>query len=581
MPESQPIPIILDTDIGDNVDDALALGFICQSPELLPVGITTVFRDPMRRAGIAQKVLDAFSDGDVPVACGIGKPLLQSWDRRPPKLYDLSLAPDVDKLGRHNAVQFLIAASFKAIEPITVCCIGPLTNLAVALAQEPTLAERIRIVLMGGMIGQRRPETNISADPEAARIVFASGADITMVGLDVTRQCELTAEQVERIKASGYPHTRLLGRMIDAWMAETHRLPALHDPLAVAMCFDPSLCEQQPMHVEIESSDDPPGAVTMVRPSADSRTRVCTDVDRDRFSRLFLNRVCSPVTRQAPPATRQQPGWTLVELLIVTSIVLLLAALLLPAVASSRERARRMACANNLLQIGMALNNYHDAHGTFPPGYVSVVGPAGEDLGPGWGWAAMLLPHVQHAHLFNSIDFEQGTDAAVNTTATSKNFEIFMCPSGGGGASYAANFGRGDLFQTVDRGDGVFFRNSRVRIKDIEDGSMTLLAGESAAAHWTGASALPPDPKRTGLILTLANRARVLAHTGPIAAGQPAHMPNDSAGCVADFSSMHPGGAQFLFVDGSVRFLGQHINSGVYSALATRAAGDLANAADF
>jgi len=284
---------------------------------------------------------------------------------------------------------------------------------------------------------------------------------------------------------------------------------------------------------------------------------------------------------RAAAETNKRRGWTLFELLIVVSIILLLAGLLLPAVQTTRERARRMACANNLLQIGMALNNYHDAHRTFPPGYVSAVGPAGEDLGPGWGWGAMLLPHLENSHLSNSIVYEQEIDAPVNTTAAGRPLDVFICPSGRGSASYAASFGRGDLFQTVDRGDGVFFRNSRARLKDIEDGPMTMLAGESVSAHWSGVSALPPDPKRIALALTFVNRSRVLAHTGPIAAGQPVHMPNDRAGCGADFSSMHPGGAQFLLVDGSVRFLSQQMDSGVYSALATRAGGEVVSTTQY
>ena len=89
-------------------------------------------------------------------------------------------------------------------------------------------------------------------------------------------------------------------------------------------------------------------------------------------------------------------GVTLFELLVVVGIIATLAALLLPAMVSVREGARRAECANNLFQIGAALHNYHDAHRTFPPGYVSAVGPVGDDLGPGWGWGAMLLPMLEY-----------------------------------------------------------------------------------------------------------------------------------------------------------------------------------------
>ena len=312
MPETQPNPIILDTDIGDNVDDALALAFACQCPELNLVGVTTGFCDPHRRAEIALSLLDTLGFDDVRVAPGLGKPLLHSWPSRPARLhssgYFSSRKPD-----RLDADAFLVKTVADILRPwkdevetttcmrytafypaFTVCCIGPLTNLALALMKNPAWTSEIRIVLMGGMISAERPETNISADPDAARIVFDSGGDITMVGLDVTLQCQLTAEQVERIKACGHPHTTFLARMIDAWMAESNRLPVLHDPLAVAMCFDSSLCTVQRMRIGIKSSSEPPGALTVDCGFAQSGIKVCTQVDRDRFMTLFLDRICSP-----------------------------------------------------------------------------------------------------------------------------------------------------------------------------------------------------------------------------------------------------------------------------------------------
>ncbi len=289
----EPLPLVLDTDIGDNVDDALALALACRSPELKLVGVTTVYRDPMRRAGIVRQVLRVFGREDVPVAAGVGKPLVGAWDRRPPLLCDLSFAPDVLKLDERSAVRFLIETVLGAPAggpPLTICAIGPLTNLALALALEPTLAGRIRVVLMGGMIGEPRCETNIAADPEAAQIVFASGADITMVGLDVTLLCTLTQAQVDRIRADQQPPSRLLAAMIDRWSASSGRLPTLHDPLAVATCFDSALCQSEPMDVSVKTCGERRG-VTVGCASSGSRTKVCTAVDHERFVGLFLDRL--------------------------------------------------------------------------------------------------------------------------------------------------------------------------------------------------------------------------------------------------------------------------------------------------
>ena len=116
--------------------------------------------------------------------------------------------------------------------------------------------------------------------------------------------------------------------------------------------------------------------------------------------------MCSVWRRRELPAVRQA-GFTLIELLVVIAIIAILIALLLPAVQAAREQARRAACTNNLKQIGLALANYANRHGTFPPGYQSIYSTIFQrEIGPGWGWASMILPDLEQQPLFNTIRFE-------------------------------------------------------------------------------------------------------------------------------------------------------------------------------
>jgi prepilin-type N-terminal cleavage/methylation domain-containing protein len=310
-------------------------------------------------------------------------------------------------------------------------------------------------------------------------------------------------------------------------------------------------------------------------------------------------------------------AFTLIELLVCVAIIAVLIALLLPAVQAAREGARRTQCKNHLFQLGVGLHNYHDAHRTFPPGYVVGVGPSGKDLGPGWAWGAMLLPFIDQSNIWSQIPFEAPPRSPASLTATDQRIEVFLCPSDwttGDVDSYAANFGRGAIGTAPDQGDGVFFRNSRVRLSDIEDGAMTFLVGERAGtqggAEWSGTVGKQRLSATVTFQVQPANGPhRVLGHTGPATMNQPSavaargddggaiepaddsqpatpsaaavHVLGNTFGCQEDFSSAHATGTQFLFVDGSVRFLSVTVDAGIYTALATRAGGEAIGSSDF
>ncbi|MBC7217053.1 MAG: nucleoside hydrolase [Candidatus Caldatribacterium sp.] len=293
--------VIIDTDIGDDVDDALAIALALCSPELEIVGITTVFRNTTLRAKLAKKLVQVFGRPDIPVVKGIEKPLINDWDRTliPPQTRAVKEEIPIDE--EIGAVDFIVDRVMNSSDQITLITIGPLTNVAIALTKEPRLKERTRICMMGGMYSQAFPEWNIYCDPEAARIVFDSGIPITMVGLDVTLQCRLNKAALNRIFESGDERMRFLSEVIKIWQeGDENRYPILHDPLAVAVLIDPSFVKMKKMNIKVETRGELTRGVTVVTEnpfqgfSGEGSVNVCVDVESERFVRFFLERILAP-----------------------------------------------------------------------------------------------------------------------------------------------------------------------------------------------------------------------------------------------------------------------------------------------
>lgn len=307
----------------------------------------------------------------------------------------------------------------------------------------------------------------------------------------------------------------------------------------------------------------------------------------------------------------RRSAFTLVELIVVIATIAMLVGLLLPAVQAAREMARRTKCLNNLRQMGIALQHYHDSHCVFPAGYLStaVYNNGQNDTAPGWGWVSTALPFMEESPLWSRINFSLPVEHPVNAPAVRTMLPVLVCPSdvlsssgpfavpgSGGGpvceaapASYAACVGDDASELTDASGRGVFFRNSHIRIADITDGtSGTILVGErawsNAQAIWAGAPTTgslargAQNPNPVGGAANYPAPALVLAH---------AHLNNaatDLDGGLDDFSSNHADGGNFVFADGSARFIksvtgddpsgGYTLDGLIFQAMGTRAGGE-------
>jgi hypothetical protein len=226
------------------------------------------------------------------------------------------------------------------------------------------------------------------------------------------------------------------------------------------------------------------------------------------------------------------------------------------------------------------------------------------DLGSGWGWGALLLPQLEQRDIYNSINFKLNIEHGANVTARMRQIEGFMCPSNTpnlqitpvtdefqssvicevAASNYVGVFGRHEVGQYLDVGDGLFFRNSRIGPRDIADGlSHTLAVGERSAnlsaVTWTGrvtggwSFATPrgaggtvdsnPSPEPAFVMLL-----------GPVGTDDGNRTPNDPQAHIEDFWSWHHGGANFLMGDGAVRFISDHVDTALYRALASRNGGE-------
>lgn len=306
---SRITPIVLDTDIGTDIDDAYALVLAAVSPELDLRAVTTVNHDTVLRARIAKSLLRCMGRDAVPVAAGARDPLTlgadRGWEGHEGKGIDLSgILPerDVDSRPAPELIAECAAQASAEGAPLTLVAVGALTNVALALRQYPAEMRKVaRVVAMASNFcgfgeAAARGEHNVACDPVALQDLFDFGLPVTLVGLNVTHQTAMTRADLDAFAAVGGPLAEAIAGMHRVWFDFIRGAQSpMHDGLAVAAVFRPDLMTMEPVAAAVARDREamhrgvvvynapPPGAVTPVQ--------IATAVDVAGYHRLFFERI--------------------------------------------------------------------------------------------------------------------------------------------------------------------------------------------------------------------------------------------------------------------------------------------------
>jgi purine nucleosidase len=285
---SAPIPVLLDTDIGSDIDDAVCLAYLLAHPQCELVGITTVSGEPERRVQLCDALCRAAGREDIPIHSGSPSPLLiPQQQRKAAQAEALSRFPHRAEVAPATAVEFMRQTIRQRPGEITLLAIGPLTNVGLLFALDPEIPQLLkRLVLMGGKFSpktccQSVTEWNIKLDPQAATIVYqAPVASHLSIGLDVTIQCTLPADECRQRMRDGV--LGVVGAMAEVWFRHTGEI-TFHDPLASAVIFAPDLCTYEDGHVEVELASPRVAGMTHWTPTANGPHRIAVGVDPAAF----------------------------------------------------------------------------------------------------------------------------------------------------------------------------------------------------------------------------------------------------------------------------------------------------------
>jgi inosine-uridine nucleoside N-ribohydrolase len=286
-----PQLVILDTDIGDDIDDAFALALLLHSPEVKLLGVTTAFGDTELRARLVDRYLAAVHRSEIPVEAGVPAPAHNVFTQA-------AYARQAPARKHSDAVAFLLREIRAHPGQITLIAIGPLFNVQAAIARDPATFRTLkRVVIMGGSIyrgydggnaganAPPSPEWNIRCDPAGARALLASGVPVFMMPLDST-QIRLTPQDLGALFSHGSPLTDQLTLLYHQWTSpDTWQMPTLYDPVAATYAIRPDICPSKPMRIDVDDKG-------FTRPvSGAPNAQVCLKSDEKEFLDFLLKRI--------------------------------------------------------------------------------------------------------------------------------------------------------------------------------------------------------------------------------------------------------------------------------------------------
>jgi inosine-uridine nucleoside N-ribohydrolase len=323
--QSAPKRVIIDTDPG--TDDALAILLALNSPEFKVEALTIVPGNVVGAQGLenALKLVSLANRCDVAVAAGAQHPLNQKlitaeyWHGKN-GLADIELPASKCKVDPRFGPDLIIELVHRYPHEITLIPVGPLTNIALAVSKDPSIASLVKdIVIMGGSITggnvNGAAEANIYNDPEAAQIVFNAGWMVTMVGSDIGEKTLLTRKELAQLQAAHGPEADVVAKIGEFYLSRSEASgysgAAMYDPLAVGVALDPTLVTLKEMHVDVETKGEfTRGETVANRMGYDERNvlhgdryviegldplkanaRVCVASDAERFLQLFVSRI--------------------------------------------------------------------------------------------------------------------------------------------------------------------------------------------------------------------------------------------------------------------------------------------------